>query len=168
MDRQIRFPVLMAATAVALAGAAGLAAAGDIPKGPSMTTARGSFEVKVTPVEETPFADGLGMGRFTLEKQIHGDLEGTGRGEMLTGGTPVKGSAGYVAMERIEGALHGRRGSFLLQHTGKMGHGSQELTITVVPDSGTGELAGLSGRFEILIEGGRHDYRFEYQLAAAK
>jgi hypothetical protein len=168
MDRQIRFPVLMAATAVTLTGAAALAVAGDIPKGSLMTTARGSFEVKVTPVEQAPFADGLAMGRFTLEKQIHGDIEGTSRGEMLTGGTPVEGSAGYVAMERIEGTLHGRRGSFLLQHSGRMGSGAQELTITVVPDSGTGELAGLSGRFEILIEGGRHDYRFEYELATAK
>ena len=155
--------------AVTVAGlAAGIVHAEEAEKGKPMSgVARGSFEVKVAPAAEEKFPDGTALGRYTLAKTIQGDIEGTSRGEMLTGGTPVEGSAGYVAIERVEGTLHGRRGSFLLQHLGKMTKaGGYLMEITVVPDSGTGELAGLSGRFEILFVEKRHDYRFEYTLEA--
>ncbi len=98
-----------------------------------------------------------------LDKQIHGDLEGTSQGQMLTGGI-VKGSGGYVAMEKITGTLKGRGGSFLLQHSATMIKGEPHLSITVVPDSGTGELADLAGTFNIKIEAGKHSYEFEYTL----
>jgi len=104
---------------------------------------------------------------MTLDKRFHGDLVGTSRGQMLTAGTDVKGSAGYVAVERVTGALQGRSGTFALQHSGTMTRGAPELTITVVPDSGTGELAGLEGKMAIRIEGGQHFYDLEYTLSEA-
>ena len=129
------------------------------------TRARGPFDVKVKPIEQEPFPDGLNLGRFALDKQYHGDLEASGKGTMLTAGTPVEGSAGYVAVERVDGTLGGRRGAFALQHLGTMARGAQQLAITVVPDSGTGELQGLAGRLEILIAAdGKHSYDFEYTL----
>ena len=127
-------------------------------------TAKGAFEVKVVPIAQTEHAGGTTLGRFSLAKTFHGDLEGTGAGEMLTAGTGVAGSAGYVAIERVEGTLGGRQGSFVLQHSGSMAHGGQSLTITVVPDSGTGELAGLAGKLQIDIDGKAHFYTFEYSL----
>jgi hypothetical protein len=129
------------------------------------TPAQGTFDVTVEPVAEEPFPDGTSLGRFALDKRYHGDLEATASGEMLTAGTPVEGSAAYVAMERVDGTLHGRRGTFLLQHRGTMGHGEQQLEITVVPDSGTGELVGLEGRLEVTIADGAHSYVLEYALA---
>ena len=96
--------------------------------------------------------------RMSLDKQFQGDLEGTGRGEMLTALTDVKGSAGYVAIERVTGTLHGRRGSFALLHRGIMSRGVQDLAITVVPDSGAGQLAGLAGKLDIKIVEGKHFY----------
>jgi hypothetical protein len=139
-------------------------------KGEAMTTrARGPFDVKVKPIEQEPFPDGLNLGRFALDKQYHGDLEASGKGTMLTAGTPVEGSAGYVAVERVDGTLAGRRGSFALQHLGTMAHGASRLAITVVPDSGTGELRGLTGRIEISIApDGKHAYDFEYALPEAR
>ena len=110
-------------------------------------------------------AEGATLGRMSIDKQFHGDLEATSKGEMLTAGTGVKGSAGYVAIERVTGTLHGRSGSFVLQHSGTMTRGAPQLTITVVPDSGTGELAGLAGRMTIEIADGKHSYDFEYTLA---
>ena len=104
---------------------------------------------------------------MTIEKQIHGDLEATSKGQMLTAGTDVKGSAGYVAIERVTGALQGRTGSFVLQHTGTMTRGAFQLTITVVPDSGTGQLAGLTGTMNIIIADGKHSYDFDYTLPEA-
>ena len=127
-------------------------------------TAKGAFEVKVVPIVQTEHAGGTTLGRFSLAKTFHGDLEGAGAGEMLTAGTSVAGSAGYVAIERVEGTLGGRKGSFVLQHLGSMAHGEQNLTITVVPDSGTGALAGLEGKLQIAIEGKAHFYIFEYSL----
>jgi len=106
------------------------------------------------------------LGRFSLDKQFHGELEATGRGEMLTAGR-VEGSGGYVAIERVTGRLHGRAGSFVLQHTGTMQPGALQLSITVVPDTGTGELAGLAGKLAIEITGGQHFYDFEYTLGTA-
>lgn len=123
--------------------------------------ASGPFDVKMTPASA---ADAV-VGRFTLDKKYHGDLEGTGTGEMLTAMTAVKGSAGYVAIEKVTGHLAGRTGSFQLQHTGIMNRGAPSLGITVVPDSGTGELAGLTGKMDISIAAdGAHYYTFEYSL----
>jgi hypothetical protein len=129
-----------------------------------MTThASGPFDVKLTPQPAEPDIDG-GLGRMALDKAFHGDLDATSKGTMLAAMTDVKGSAGYVAMERVAGTLHGRRGSFVLQHSGTMNRGAQTLAITVVPDSGTGELAGLRGSMTIVIESGRHSYGFDYEL----
>ena len=126
--------------------------------------AKGSFAVDVKPLPEPDVADGVTLGRMSLDKRFEGDLVATGRGQMLTAMTPVQGSAGYVAIERVTGTLHGKRGSFVFQHTGSMAGGTQQLSITVVPDSGTGELTGISGTFRIQIVEGKHFYEFEYQL----
>jgi hypothetical protein len=101
---------------------------------------------------------------MTIDKVFQGDLAGTSKAQMLAAGTPVEGSAGYVAMERVEGTLAGRRGTFLLQHSGVMTRGAPALTVIVVPDSGTGELVGLSGKMAIIIEGRKHSYDFEYRF----
>ena len=123
--------------------------------------ASGSFEVKLTP---QPTGDAT-LGRLTIEKQFHGDLEATSKGEMLSAGTAVKGSAGYVAIERVSGSLQGRSGTFVLQHSATMARGVPQLSITVVPDSGTDGLAGLAGRMTIEIADGAHSYEFEYTIA---
>ncbi len=124
--------------------------------------ATGTFEVKMTP-QDAP--ESPGVGRMALDKQFHGDLEATSKGQMLTAMTAVQGSAGYVAIEQDNGKLKGRTGTFALQHNGTMNRGEPRLSITVVPDSGTGDLAGLSGKMEIIIEAGKHSYVFEYTLA---
>lgn len=126
--------------------------------------ARGAFEVSLAPQALADSAADATLGRLALAKRFTGDLEGTSRGEMLTAMTPVDGSAGYVAIERVTGTLHGRRGSFVLQHSGTMSRGSPSLVITVVPDSGTDELAGLAGTMTVTIAGGRHSYDLEYTL----
>ena len=121
--------------------------------------ASGPFEVKLTPQSTdapTPPGEGATLGRLTLDKQYTGELEARSKGEMLSAMTAVKGSAGYVAVERVDGALHGRTGSFALLHTGVMARGEQRLTIAVVPDSGTGDLTGLAGHMNIVIAEGRH------------
>ncbi|MBI5269900.1 MAG: DUF3224 domain-containing protein [Burkholderiales bacterium] len=127
-------------------------------------TARGSFTVQMTPQGEPAAADGVSTGRVALAKRFEGDLVATGHGEMLTALTPEKGSAGYVAIERVTGTLHGRSGSFVFQHSGTMDRGAQQLSITVVPGSGTGALAGLQGTFRLRIVDGQHLYEFEYTL----
>ena len=127
--------------------------------------ATGSFDVKVTPQKpDTQVARAANLSRLTIDKRFHGDLEGISKGEMLALQSEVKGSAGYVALERVTGALHGRQGSFVLQHSGTMNRGAPTLVLTVVPDSGTGELAGLSGGMAIVIDHGKHSYTMEYQL----
>jgi len=128
-----------------------------------MNHASGTFEVKVVPQTDDKNVDAA-LGRMTIDKQFHGDLEGTSKGQMLTGMTDVKGSAGYVAIERVSGTLKGRTGTFILQHTGTMNRGVPQLTITVVPDSGTGQLAGITGDFKVIIADGKHSYEFEYTL----
>ena len=128
-----------------------------------MAHARGTFEVKLDPQAVT--FEESGLGRLSIDKQFQGDLQATSKGEMLAHRTAVQGSAGYVAMERVDGSLHGRAGTFVLQHSGTMNRGVQGLTLTVVPDSATGELEGLSGSMKIVIEGGQHSYEFEYELA---
>ena len=126
--------------------------------------ATGTFEVKMAPQGAEDKAEGSTLGRLSLEKQFRGDLEGTGKGEMLTGLTDVKGSAGYVAIERVTGTLHGRSGSFVLLHRGIMSRGAQDLSITVVPDSGAGQLVGLAGTFNLKIVEGKHFYDLDYTL----
>ncbi len=136
------------------------------PKEASMTIhAAGPFDVKVTP-EEDKSAEPL-LGRMSLDKHYHGDLEATGKGTMLTAGTAVKGSGAYVAIEHVSGTLKGLTGTFVLQHSGTMEQGAGHLTITVVPDSGTGQLKGLSGKMTINIAEGKHSYDFEYSLPNA-
>jgi uncharacterized protein DUF3224 len=130
------------------------------------THASGTFDVKLTPQPMVVNEDGL--ARMSIDKQFHGDLEGTSKGEMLSAGTNVKGSAGYVAIERVTAMLAGRRGTFVLQHTGTMNRGTPGLSITVVPDSGTGELAGIAGNMSITIDNGKHFYDFEYMLGDAQ
>jgi hypothetical protein len=126
--------------------------------------AYGAFSVQLAPQGEADAADGVTMGRMSIAKQFDGDLAGTSRGEMLTAMTPVEGSAGYVAVERFTGTLGERSGSFVLQHSGVMTRGAQQLLITVVPDSGTGQLAGIAGVFKLQISNGSHFYEFDYSL----
>ena len=129
-----------------------------------MPNATGSFEVKLTP--QPAEAGNAALGRMTIDKQFHGELEAVSQGLMLSAMTGTKGSAGYVAMEIVDGTLSGRKGTFVLQHSGTMKRGEPELTVTVVPDSGTGELGGISGRMNIRNEpGGKHSYDFDYQIA---
>jgi hypothetical protein len=126
----------------------------------------GPFDVKITPQKpDTQIARAANLGRLTIDKRYHGDLEAIAKGEMLAAQTETKGSAGYVALERVTGRLKGRSGSFVLQHNGTMNRGAAELTVTVVPDSGAGELRGLSGKMRIVIApDGAHSYEFDFKL----
>jgi hypothetical protein len=127
--------------------------------------ASGTFEVKVNVQKaDNKEAESAKLGRMSLDKQFHGELEATSAGEMLSVGTEVKGSAGYVAIERVNGTLHGRAGTFALQHSGTMTRGEPQLSVTVVPDSGTGELVGIAGKMTINIVDRKHFYEFEYTL----
>ncbi len=129
--------------------------------------ATGTFDVKLTPQTGEDGADS-GLGRMSIDKQFHGDLEGTSKGFMLSSAaTIVKGSGGYVAMERVTGKLKDRSGSFVLQHSGMMTRGVPQLSVTVVPDSGTDQLAGLAGTMTIKIDAGKHSYEFDYTLPEA-
>jgi uncharacterized protein DUF3224 len=128
------------------------------------THARGEFDVKLAPQAPDPESESPTLARLTIEKQFRGDLVGTSRGEMLSASTSVQGSAGYVAMELVTGELRGRKGTFAFQHSGTMTRGAPELTIKVVPDSGTADLVGLAGTLDIEITGGKHFYDFEYTL----
>jgi len=128
--------------------------------------ASGPFDVKMNP--QTDEAGEPTIGRMTLDKQYHGSLEATGKGQMLTGGTEVEGSGVYVAIERVTGKLDGQSGSFTLQHGGTMTRGVPQLTITVVPDSGTGDLVGLAGKMMINVVDGKHFYEFEYTQIGAQ
>jgi len=123
--------------------------------------ATGTFEVKVTPLTADKNAF---PGRLSIEKTWHGGLEGTSTGEMMTAQTDVKDSGVYVALEKFTGTLDGKKGTFLLHHTGIMTRGTPHLAIAVVPDSGTGQLTGISGTLNILISEGKHSYDFEYTL----
>ena len=130
---------------------------------PMTQHAAGPFDVKVTHQDDNS-SDPL-LARMTLDKQYHSDLEATGQGQMLTAGTAVKGSGAYVAIEKVTGTLKGRTGSFVLQHMGTMTRDVPQLTILVVPDSGTGQLAGITGKMTITVAaGGKHSYDFEYML----
>ncbi|MFD0321146.1 DUF3224 domain-containing protein [Lysobacter gummosus] len=130
----------------------------------AMPHIEGPFNVTLSPQPVHEAAEGQ-FGRMALDKQFHGDLQASSRGEMLAAMTQTKGSAGYVALEKVEGTLAGRSGSFLMVHRGLMDRGRADLSVTVVPDSGTGELVGLSGRMSIDVrEGGAHFYLFDYEL----
>jgi hypothetical protein len=129
------------------------------------THAKGTFDVKLTPQATDTAPEGSPLGRLTIDKQFHGDLEGMSKGEMLTAGTTIKNSAGYVAVERVVGTLHGRKGTFTLQHNATMTRGVGTLNIIVVPDSGSGELSGISGTMTIEIADGKHYYGFEYSIS---
>ena len=129
---------------------------------PMTNHATGTFEVKLNPQDEGPDAP---VGRMSIDKQFQGDLTGTSKGQMLMASSgSVKNSAGYVAIEKVTGTLKGRRGSFYLQHSATMTRGAGELTITVIPDSGTDELVGLRGKMNIIIADGKHSYEFDYEL----
>jgi len=129
---------------------------------PMTTHATGTFEVKLTPQDDK--SEDKTMGRMTVAKKWQGDLEGTSTGQMLSGGDVAKGSAGYVAIEKVTGTLKGKKGTFIFQHSGTMNRGEPTLSITVVPDSGTDELQGLVGTMTIKIENGKHFYDFEYKI----
>jgi hypothetical protein len=129
-----------------------------------MKRATGSFEVILQPLPNTEVSPDAMFGRLLLTKTFSGDLAASARGQMLSAMTTVKGSAGYVAIDHVSGELDGRKGSFVLQHSGVMNRGKQSLSIMVVPDSGTDELAGLSGTLSINIIDGKHFYDFIYSI----
>lgn len=127
-------------------------------------TVTGTFAVSLAPMGFEGADPAHMLGRMSIDKVISGGLQATTLGQMLSAMTPTKGSAGYVAIERVSGTLAGRSGSFVLQHSGTMTRGEGQLSVHVVPDSGTGELAGLSGTLHIDIVDGVHHYRFDYVL----
>ena len=129
-----------------------------------MTIAKGTFTVSMAPQDLHDKANTLSLTRLVLAKEYQGDLTATGHGEMIAAATDVPGSAGYVAMERVEGVLQGLEGSFVLQHSGTLVRGAPTLEVTVVPDSGTGDLAGLTGKLTIIIAEGKHFYALDYEL----
>lgn len=128
-------------------------------------TIAGEFEVKLNPMDSyAKGSGGIKLGRMSIDKSFHGDLSATSKGEMLSAMTSTKGSAGYVAIEHVSGTLIGKTGSFVLQHFGTMDKGKSRLVLEVVPDSGDGELVGLTGKMEIKIESGKHYYNFDFNL----
>lgn len=126
--------------------------------------ASGTFEVKLTPRASKADEEGADLFKMSIDKQFHGDLVATSKGEMLADNMGDKGSGGYVAMERVNGTLHGRNGTFVLQHSGTMRRGAAQLSISVVPESGTGQLQGLEGKMTIRVADGKHYYDFDYTL----
>ncbi len=150
---------LSAVTAIGLL--VSLMAVAQQTEGAKMQHAAGTFTVKVAPLTPAP-AEGL--GRFSIDKEIHGDLEGTTKGEMFSGGDPKAGVAGYVAIELFTGTLAGKHGSFALQHFATMDAGGPKMNVIVVPGSGTDGLRGIAGTFTIRIDGGKHFYDLEYTL----
>ncbi len=172
--------VMIAVRPVVLAAALGLAstvAAADPERGaatratnpehPMSVHASGTFDVRIVALALADGAPDDTRGRMSINKQFHGDLDATSVGEMLTATTATSGSMAYAAIERVSGTLNGRKGSFVLQHTGVTNRGAPSLVVTVVPDSGTGELLGLSGTLTITIAGGIHSYDLAYSLPDA-
>lgn len=141
---------------------------GGKPVIPAGTHASGPFDVKLNPLTSPDKTPGANLERMSIEKQYHGELEGTGKGEMLAAGGSVKDSGAYVAVEHVSGTLNGRRGTFMLQHSGTMTRGATRLSVTVVPDSGTDELVGLAGTMTIVIADGKHSYEFDYTLMSSR
>ena len=156
-----RTATLVFALCVAAAPAAARAQTASSPPSETAVTTRatGTFQVQLAPQETA-----APIGRMSIDKQFSGDLQGTSKGEMLAAVTAVQGSAGYVALEQVTGTLAGRTGTFFLQHTGTMDRGAPRLSVTVVPDSGTGGFEGLTGTLNIIIADGRHSYEFDYTL----
>jgi hypothetical protein len=142
-------------------GAFGQTASGKTGEA-AMHHAQGTFTVKVVPLTPAP-AEGL--ARFSIDKEIHGDLEATSKGEMFSGGDPKTGAAGYVAIEVVTGTLGGKKGSFALQQMATMSAAGRKMEVVIVPGSGTGELKGITGTFTIIITEGKHSYEMEYELA---
>ena len=130
-----------------------------------MPRIRGTFDVKLGPMPGDPATGGDAIGRLSIDKQFHGDLNATSRGQMIAHSTATPGSAGYVALEQVTGLLGGKSGTFVLQHSGTMNRGAASLVLTVVPDSGTDQLIGLSGSMQIIIENKQHFYDFDYELS---
>ena len=163
-------PFLMTKTfraGIAVLTAIGLMLGAGNLKGAVVTThVTGTFDVKLTPQAADDKAEGAALGRMSIEKTYHGDLEATAKGEMLTAGSSVKESGVYVAVERVTGVLQGRSGTLALYHSGVMTRGIPQLSISVVPDSGTGQLAGISGTMTINIVDGKHFYEFDFTLDA--
>ena len=125
----------------------------------------GKFDVKLQPLQPYSQGDnGINFGRMSIDKNFDGELSAVSKGEMVSAMTPVKGSAGYVAVEQVIGILSGKKGSFVLQHFGTIDKGKNYLNVEVVPDSGTDELTGISGKMNLRIEEGKHFYDFEYQI----
>jgi hypothetical protein len=157
--------VVAAATLAALGLTLETAAAQE--KGGLMShRASGTFDVKVEPIPAESKGDRPSFPRLTLDKQFHGGLEGTSQGEMMSVNGTVEGSAGAVAIELFSGSLLGRKGSFALVHSATMRRGGEfNMIIRVVPDSGTEQLAGLTGTLEIIIEGKAHRYNFDYSIS---
>jgi Protein of unknown function (DUF3224) len=157
--------------AISLAAIAGIRspASTAIQKEPIMTHhAVGTFEVNIIPQKpDNPQAESAKLGRMSIDKQFDGDLKGVSTGEMLSVITEHEGSAGYVAIERVNGTLQGRSGTFALQHFGTMTRGVPQMNVSVVPDSGTGQLTGLAGTMTINIVDKKHFYDFAYTIADA-
>ena len=130
-----------------------------------MKRATGRFEVTLVPQATEGFDEGGALGRMTIVKAYTGDIVGTSNGQMLVALSAVKTSAAYVAVERVTGTLHGKRGSFAMHHTGVMNRGTPSLAVVIVPDSGTEELLGITGTLNIIIEKGVHSYELDYELA---
>ena len=130
-----------------------------------MNKAAGTFDVRLNSLPPYNAAADAKLARMSIDKQFRGDLEANSQGEMLSVGTDIKGSAGYVAIERVIGTLNGRSGGFVLQHNATMTRGAPYLNIVVLPDSGTGELVGLSGTMHIIIDKDKHSYEFEYCIS---
>lgn len=153
---------------VMIAAVAAYAQAGGAKNKPIMdktTTARGTFDVKTTPQQPDDAAAGP-FSRLFLDKQFHGDLEAASKGQMMAAGTAVEGSGAYVALEKVSGSVGGKKGTFILMHTGTMRKNTDfVLNVTVVPDSGTEELSGIAGKMKIIIEKGKHSYEFTYSFA---
>lgn len=168
---RLALPLFCLICSVASARAQSAPAPSSDNKGKTMAYhAKGSFEPTNTPQPPEDKAEGSTLARMSGVKKWHGDLEGSSVGQLLSATTDVKGSAGYVAIERVTGKLNGRRGSFVLQHMGILDRGAPHLTVVTVPDSGTGELAGLViSNFQIKIEpDGKHFYEFDYTLPSLR
>src|SRR5262245_52472178 len=168
-ERRRSLMVLCLVAGLGVSGADTSALGKGNQKGAPMTShASGTFEVKVKPLPADQKVEGLTVGRMALDKQFAGDLTGTSKGEMMTAESSVEGSGGYVAIERVEGTLRGRKGTFVLLHQGTMKRGGDfKLTIIVVPDSGTNQLVGLTGTMSIVIKDGKHLYDLDYTLPDA-
>lgn len=127
--------------------------------------ASGTFTVKLTPQSGDAYLDGTTLARLTIDKVFQGDLVGSSKGQMMSAVTAMEGSAGYVAIEQVNGTLHGRSGSFVLQHSSTLHRGVPQQSIQVVPDSATGELQGLKGRMVVSRVNAEHHYDFEFEFA---